>query len=539
MDRPATKQSNLDQLMAYDPWHWAYWSGIQLQKGPFALDGFEWLPGILRTSKKNKCYKKASQMAGTEGEVISALHGCITRKFPLGVLYLFPSKDSVTDFSASRFKPLISANYDAIGKHVLDTDRANLKRIGNGFLYFRSGSLSTQIQGQHKTSKMLVGIPVDSVVYDEWDLMSPAARDLAIKRMEQSNIQSESFLSNPTLPDYGIEKVYAESDMSVWMIRCSKCGKYTCLELEYPECLHRLSNGKVIRLCMRCRDREVYPRDGRWEARHPDRKMAGFWISHLCNYRTAFRNGTDPAYILDMLETPPKESHKVTHFWNMDMGMGYASVRDRLTYQQVLDLCGDEGIANKNSGPCSMGVDQGNDLHVVIGKKSPNLAGRIVHIRAYRDWNELDNLMRYFKVSRCVVDALPETRNARAFAKRFPGKVYLNYYNEHQKGSYAWNEKETIVSCNRTESLDNSHREIMDEDLILPKQCEMTEEFARHMSNVAKRLEEDAETGSKRYVYVKLGPDHLRHAFNYETMARGTLSDRLFPEFGKNNLATS
>jgi len=33
-------------------------------------------------------------------------------------------------------------------------------------------------------------------------------------------------------------------------------------------------------------------------------------------------------------------------------------------------------------------------------------------------------------------------------------------------------------------------------------------------------LEEDEQTGSKRYVYVRLGPDHFRHAFNYEAMAR-------------------
>ena len=59
----------------------------------------------------------------------------------------------------------------------------------------------------------------------------------------------------------------------------------------------------------------------------------------------------------------------------------------------------------------------------------------------------------------------------------------------------------------------------------------MIEEFAQHLHNVAKRLEEDEETGSKRYVYVKLGPDHFRHAFNYECMARGTFANTLFPEF--------
>ena len=76
------------------------------------------------------------------------------------------------------------------------------------------------------------------------------------------------------------------------------------------------------------------------------------------------------------------------------------------------------------------------------------------------------------------------------------------------------------VACNRTESLDASHNEIMMGQIILPKDCEITREFAQHLHNVAKKLEEDEETGSKRYVYVKLGPDHFRHAFNYEAMAR-------------------
>jgi hypothetical protein len=167
----------------------------------------------------------------------------------------------------------------------------------------------------------------------------------------------------------------------------------------------------------------------------------------------------------------------------------------------------------------------------VIGKRHPEKAGQIVHISIYKDWEELDRLMRNFSVSRCVVDALPETRNARAFAERFKGKVFLNYYNIHQKGSYAWNEKELIVSCNRTESLDASHKEIMDQDFILPRENEIVKEFAQHLHNVAKKLEEDEETGSKRYVYVKLGPDHFRHAFNYEVMARQNAPNLLFPEF--------
>ncbi len=92
--------------------------------------------------------------------------------------------------------------------------------------------------------------------------------------------------------------------------------------------------------------------------------------------------------------------------------------------------------------------------------------------------------------------------------------MFLNYYSEYQKGSYAWNERDLIVTCNRTESLDASHRQITEHRVILPRESDLVREFANHLPNVAKRLEEDEETGSKHYRYVKLGADHFRHAFN-------------------------
>ena len=39
------------------------------------------------------------------------------------------------------------------------------------------------------------------------------------------------------------------------------------------------------------------------------------------------------------------------------------------------------------------------------------------------------------------------------------------------------------------------------------------------------------ETGAKRYVYIKSGLDHFRHAFNYECMARQLFAETLFLEF--------
>ena len=106
--------------------------------------------------------------------------------------------------------------------------------------------------------------------------------------------------------------------------------------------------------------------------------------------------------------------------------------------------------------------------------------------------------------------------------------MYLNYYNEYQKGKYRWNDGDLTVQCNRTESLDASHQTILKGEIILPRESDVVRDFALHCHNVAKKLEEDEESGSKRYLYVRLGADHFRHALNYAIIARGEVTDSFF-----------
>ena len=267
---------------------------------------------------------------------------------------------------------------------------------------------------------------------------------------------------------------------------------------------------RVIRACFKCKA-ELNPAIGEWVA-----KRSSITDKRGYHYSQLYSQYVDPAEILHQYRTTPNRQD----FFNLKIGIPYVEAQNRLSVQEVLSLCGSEGIVSNDPGPCFMGVDQGKDLHVVIGKKHPQKAGQIIYISIHKDWEELDHLMANFNIARAVVDALPETRNARSFAEKHKGKVFLNFYKGFFKGFYKWDEQNLILICDRTESLDASHHEIMTGQVILPRLCGIVKEFAQHLHNVAKKLEEEEATGSKRYVYVKLGPDHFRHAFNYEVLAR-------------------
>nr|BDD45670.1 hypothetical protein 18 [Desulfobacterales bacterium] len=513
----STKSDLLDQLCdsvnqkfgaddADKPFHeWV--KGIVLDGRPFTYDRHEYLIEPYRDTHPHQVELKAAQLGLTSKAMLRVVYGARHGGFR-GILYLFPSKSDVTDFSKGRIDPLIHDNPETIGKWLQDTDSANIKRIWNAFLYLRG----------MKSRVGLKSIPIDLTVFDELDEAPQNAVDMAVERMAHSEFREILKLSNPTLPDYGIDKAFQDTDQRYWLLKCEKCGGHTCLEDTFPACLKTVS-GRVIRACQKC-DSELDPSIGQWVAKKPAvEDKRGYHYSQL------FSHYVDPAEILHQFRT----TNNLTDFYNLKIGNAYVEAENRLSVEEILKLCGGIGIADQDRGPCYMGVDQGKDLHVVIGRNHSERAGQVIHLGVYRDWEELDRLMESFGVNRCVVDALPETRNARSFAERFRGKVFLNYYNEHQKGSYAWNEKELIVSCNRTESLDASHRVVMDQSIIIPRVCEITREFAKHLHNVAKKLEENEETGTKRYVYVRLGADHFRHAFNYFIMAWENRPNLLFP----------
>jgi hypothetical protein len=464
---------------------------------------------------------KATQLGLTSKALLRVVHSCRYGDYR-GILYLFPSRTDVTDLSKTRLTPLIEENPDTIGRWLSDTDSANVKKIWNSFLYLRG----------MKSRIGIKSIPIDFEVFDELDEAPQNAVDMALERMAHSEHGDLLFLSNPTLPDYGIDKLFQETDQRFWLLKCRKCNEYTDMVSTFPDCLREVK-GRVIRACIKC-GAELDPNYGEWVAKRPSiTSKRGRQFSQL--YSSSRTNS--PEAILHKFRT----TDNLTDFYNLKIGIAYVDSANRLSMQEVFSCCGDTGMSSSSDTGCFMGVDQGSNLHVVIGRHAKNRAGEIIFITVLKGnnesdkadesgWFELDELMNRFRVMRCVVDALPNTKFARNFSDRFRGRVFLNYYNDHQRGSYRWNEKDMVSQCNRTESLDSSHREITTNNIILPRKSDMLITFAEHMHNVAKRLEVDDESGSQRYVYHRLGPDHFRHAFNYESMARNSSPELLFPE---------
>jgi len=232
--------NSIDQEFSIDdaskPFHeWA--EDITLDGKPFTYDRHEYLVEPYQDNHPHQVEMKATQMGLTSKAMLRVAHGARYGGYR-GILYLFPSKSDVTDFSKGRINPLIDENPDTIGEWLKDTDAANIKRIWNAFLYLRG----------MKSRVGLKSIPVDFIIMDELDEAPQNAVDMAMERMAHSEFKEILKLSNPTLPDYGIDAAFQETDQKYWLLRCEKCNEHTCLEDTFPDCLKTV-NGLVIVDC--------------------------------------------------------------------------------------------------------------------------------------------------------------------------------------------------------------------------------------------------------------------------------------------------
>jgi hypothetical protein len=478
---------------------------IRLEGKPFSFEGHEYLREIYDDTSPHVVLTKASQVGGTTWAILRSVHACLSG---LNVGYYFPTKTDVLEFSKSRVTPLVGDNPFLL-RALTDTDTAGLKRIGDAYLYLR---------GMQSTIGMK-SIPLDMLVFDELDEASPDAKALAKERLSHSDYRRLIELSNPSLPGYGIDEAYQESDQRHWTNRCEACGEWTALDKAFPTKLGEdvrtilpRDDGTYYRACPIC-EAELDLARGEWVADYPERPIHGYRISQL------FSSKVDPGEIYREY----RKTYNPERFFTLKIGIPWADIENKLSAHEVLALCGDQGLLERSDRSCTMGVDTGRELHVVISRRhDPRGEGpkrEVIWIGNAQSYEELDDLMKRFEVTRCVIDAMPEIHATREFAKRHGGRVWLCYFNENQKGSAKWDHQQHIVQVNRTEALDAAKRGIRDEEVVLPRRVPLLETFAEHLACDAKKLIEDEETGAKSYRYVRTGTNHYSLAFTYDWMA--------------------
>jgi hypothetical protein len=201
----------------------------------------------------------------------------------------------------------------------------------------------------------------------------------------------------------------------------------------FPDCIGDFA-GKVVFICPTCKEIIKNPRVGRWIAHNPGSRIIGYHIPQTLSCRQT------PEKILRAFE----EAKDLQEFYNSKLGIAYLAPESRIINDDILlATVNPELLWLKTGTNCAMGVDQMGGYNVVkirywgpkgINGSHKSRSAHIEVIYAADPWERCDELMQQYDVSVCVVDALPNINEARRFAQRWRGRVWLADYSYEAKG---------------------------------------------------------------------------------------------------------
>ncbi len=492
-----------------------------LHKSGITIDGgvkldfgrYPYLPVIIDEDPRKMTVMKGAQMGFTIAAILKALviAGKGTHNgYPIrGIGYWFPTQGEAQVFAKSRFTPLMEQNPHVWNPKGIDVDSAELKRVGNTAIYLRGAG---QRGGSAKKSTSGVkSIPLDINIRDEADEMSDTRKDAIDRRLDGSPCPQQLDFSTPTIPGYGVDLDYQDSNQSMWHWKCLRCEGWTCLEDNYPDCIAEPNAGDPFYLCMKCRE-PLVKKFGEWVAKKPDIKdHIGLALSQMCSpTRTA----------LDIVNAAADavKTGRAKEFENQVLGRAYAETEDQITEEQLNDLLTEEARPLRHEGPACMGVDPGKihwyEVRIRTGERD---SVQIARGRA-DSFSELAEIAKKYNVEAGVMDQGADTSSVRDFVRNHPGWYGCLYVNA-KKTDPDWNHNEGLVKVGRTWLLDDSHRAIVDRRVKFYRKDDFWhEQFVPQMTNLKRIVQENDETGERVPRWIVTGGrknDHLRHASSY------------------------
>jgi hypothetical protein len=447
--------------------------------------------------------EKSAQMGASIYAIAKAFAVC--DKMSKNTIYFFPTDTDVMDFSKTRVGPIV-ANSPHLSEVTGRSDSLGLRQVNNGWLYFRG----------MRSKVAMKSIPADFLIFDELDEVPEGAEALADQRLNHSSLRWRLKLSTPTYENFGIDREFKNSDQRYWNLVCRACQTRNIMEFQFPECVRRFTPTKCGLICRRCK-RELDPQYGEWIAEKPSvERIRGY---HICGLYSSFLDLSDMMYEFE-------GGRRRDEFMRSKLGLPWVSAEQRITRDMVQRCYSDYEMHIDYH--TFMGVDQkGDQLHLTI-RKPNRISGKseVILVGRVRTFDLLDDYMRRYDIDLCVIDGTPNQHSARDFSRRFPGRVYLCFYQDTQKGEYAWRESTTttgldyMVIVNRTEALDAMYEQIGRREVAFPRPTKDVEELTEQLTNLARENVEDDDGTIKGAVWKRLGPDHFAHSLSYSLIAQ-------------------
>ncbi len=212
-------------------------------------------------------------------------------------------------------------------------------------------------------------------------------------------------------------------------------------------------------ICYACKGWIADSQRGEWRAKNPDAFIRSVHFPQFLSPTISPRDIIEAYFNADDMK----------NFYNRKLGKPYVDPSQVPVNLEMLNACAEEGMRlgvrwEERGDGYFMGIDQMGAFNVVlIAKRLPSGHMAIIHaeeIYSTDPFARCDELMAAFQISVCCVETLPNYNDAKRFANRHPGKVFLAAYQDMKDDMLRWGDATPTAMDRKTSEEDRDRHTV-------------------------------------------------------------------------------
>lgn len=515
---------------------------IQWEDEPFSLRDYPMFRAIYDGSPEKMLLKTCRQVG--KSMTLSSFSIAESAVIPhFATFFIAPTKEQTLTFSTSRVGKMIQ--FSPIVRDLFvnaSTEERVLARHfshGSKIVFSYASDNADRCRGQS----------CDRLMVDEiQDVLLEVVRPVVVECLRQSKRGPfETYCGTPKTMENGIETLWEASSQTEWVIKCSGCGKHSCIVSEKQL-------GKMGPIC-KC-GKYLNPREGFWfnMNQRADVEMRGFHISRpmmptdvpICwnagtkEYERAVKKWRS---ILSSLSGPT--AVPISMFRNEILGVSDSAGR-RLVTKEILNrmrtgpaICAKPTRENRTSvTKVIAGIDwsgggdglKSRTVLTILGKMGLGKT-RLLYYKIFPGTSPVEEieeiisvLQEYDRITDHTMiigaDAGEGNMSVDILRNRLPNprRIVKFRYSGNYGGYIGWHPKTSTFVVNRTAAIDSLMMSFINSEFEFPKEPEDVMKPA--FNDILAVYEEESGQGDvRRKVWRHKKPDDFLHALNFGRLA--------------------
>lgn len=341
--------------------------------------------------------------------------------------------------SSERFVPMVRSMPDV---HALMTQEAadgSGRKSGEGNVTRRRIDQALFIFSWTSGRATTESIPMDVLSFDEVQEMTLEQIEKTIERLSASPLRTVQMGSTANWPDADIDFWYKKGTRFRLHSKCPTCGTAKPLDDYFPDCIKLDTETDTYRYVCPNGHYLVDPQHGEWIAEFPERDPGPQLGVPKKDRRLRIRSLHFPQFLSPTISAEEilsayNAATDMKNFFNRKLGKPYLDPSQVPVTLEHLARCVEAGKAagvkwKTRAKGCYMGIDQmGNFNVVVIKERMPDGRQATVHVEEIYSadpFARCDELMEAFGIAVAVVEINPNYNEAKRFANRWRGRVFI------------------------------------------------------------------------------------------------------------------